>query len=276
MHRTTLAGAQRTRRTSAGRLRTRALKNWLSRHRASRRGTHGSGRCAGLRNRRDRPRWRSFVHRTRSRLWNNHPRRWRLWAYNCRWCCRTRRRHRSLRRSRRRNRRRCRHSRHNYCQRWRRGTRRRGNRRRNWSLDRRHRSRRFLHYGSSHRGPHGRRRHWDCRSRNRGRSGRRRWSCYRRRSHRSSHDCRRRGGARTRRRYHFFLLRDGFQHISRPGNVRQIDLGLDFFFAAQGTRGPRRRRLRFGRAAEMHPHLFRFMLLERTGMRLLLSHPDER
>jgi hypothetical protein len=58
--------------------------------------------------------------------------------------------------------------------------------------------------------------------------------------------------------------------------MRQIDLGLDFFLAAQWTRGPGRRRLRFGRAAEVHPHLFRFMLLERTGMRLLLSHPDKR
>ena len=39
-----------------------------------------------------------------------------------------------------------------------------------------------------------------------------------------------------RRRSRFFLLRDCFQHISRPGNVRQINLGLDFFFAAQRAR----------------------------------------
>jgi len=71
-------------------------------------------------------------------------------------------------------------------------------------------------------------------------------------------------------------LRDGLQHISRPGDVRQIDFGLDFFFAAQRARGTRRRRLRFGRAAEVDPHFFRFMLLERTGMGLLLRHPDER
>jgi hypothetical protein len=58
--------------------------------------------------------------------------------------------------------------------------------------------------------------------------------------------------------------------------MRQIDLGLDFFFAAQYTRGPGRRCLRFGRAAEVEPHFFRFMLLERTGMGLLLRHPDER
>jgi hypothetical protein len=58
--------------------------------------------------------------------------------------------------------------------------------------------------------------------------------------------------------------------------VRQIDLGLDFFFAANRARGPGRRRLRFGRAAEVHSHFFRFMLFERTGMGLLLSHPDQR
>jgi hypothetical protein len=70
-------------------------------------------------------------------------------------------------------------------------------------------------------------------------------------------------------------LRDRFQHISRPGDVRQIDLGLDFLFAAQRARGPGGRRLRFGRAADVGPYFFRFMLLERTGMRLLLRHPDD-
>ena len=164
MHRTTLTGAQRTRRTSARSLRTRALKNWLSRHWATRRGTHGPSGCACLRDRRDRPRWWSFVHRPRSSLWNNHPRRRRLRAYNCRWCSRTRRCYRRLRCSRRRNRRRCRHSRRKYCRRWRRGTRRCCNRRRNWSLDGRHGSRQLLHHGSRDRGPHGRRWRWDCRS----------------------------------------------------------------------------------------------------------------
>ena len=161
MHRTTLTGAQGTRRTSARRLRTRALKNWLSRHRTSGRGSHGSSGCACLRNRRDRPRWWSFVHRTRSSLWNNHPRRRRLRAYNCRWRCRTRRRYRSLRCSRRRHRRRCRR---HYCRRWHRGTRRCCNRRRNWNLDGRHGSRRLLRYGSNHCGPHSWRRRWNRRS----------------------------------------------------------------------------------------------------------------
>ena len=74
----------------------------------------------------------------------------------------------------------------------------------------------------------------------------------------------------------FLLLRNRLQHISGPGDVRQIDLGLDFFFAAQWARRARRRRLRFGRAADVGPYFFSFMLLERTGMGLLLRHPDER
>jgi hypothetical protein len=74
----------------------------------------------------------------------------------------------------------------------------------------------------------------------------------------------------------FFLLRDCFQYISRPRDVRQINLGLDFFFAARGARSFARRGRRFGRAADVGAHLFCFVLLERTGMRLFLSHSDER
>jgi hypothetical protein len=58
--------------------------------------------------------------------------------------------------------------------------------------------------------------------------------------------------------------------------MRQIDFGFDFFFTAQRARGTRRRRLRFGRASDVDSYFFRFMLLERTGMRLLLRHSDER
>jgi hypothetical protein len=54
--------------------------------------------------------------------------------------------------------------------------------------------------------------------------------------------------------------------------MRQINLGLDFFFAAHRTRGARRRALRFGRAAEIRPHLLGFMVLDGTGVRLFLSH----
>jgi hypothetical protein len=78
------------------------------------------------------------------------------------------------------------------------------------------------------------------------------------------------------RRSRLLLLQYGFEYVSRMGNVRQVNLGLDFFFAAQGAASFRRVRLRFGQAAEMGPYLFRFVLFERTGMRLLLGHSDER
>jgi hypothetical protein len=58
--------------------------------------------------------------------------------------------------------------------------------------------------------------------------------------------------------------------------VRQINLGFYFFFAAQDARCARRRRLRFGRAADVGSYFFCFMLLQRTGMGLLFRHPDER
>jgi hypothetical protein len=58
--------------------------------------------------------------------------------------------------------------------------------------------------------------------------------------------------------------------------VRQVDLGLDFFFAAQRAGGAYRLCLPLGRAAEMNAHFFRFVLFERTGMRLLLGHSHQR
>jgi hypothetical protein len=60
----------------------------------------------------------------------------------------------------------------------------------------------------------------------------------------------------------FFLLGDGFQNIARAGDVRQVDLGLDFFFAAQKARGLGGWRRRVGPAAEVGPHFFRFVLLQ--------------
>jgi len=56
--------------------------------------------------------------------------------------------------------------------------------------------------------------------------------------------------------------------------VRQINLGFDFFFAAQRTSSARRRTLRFSRAADIGPYFFGFVVLQRTGMRLLLGHTD--
>jgi hypothetical protein len=59
--------------------------------------------------------------------------------------------------------------------------------------------------------------------------------------------------------------------------MRQINFGFDFFFASTGARiGPASRRRTFRGGADVHTHLFRFMLFQRTGMRLLLGHPDER
>jgi hypothetical protein len=57
------------------------------------------------------------------------------------------------------------------------------------------------------------------------------------------------------------LLRDGAQHVSRSRNMREVDLGLDLFFAVSSTRrSPRRSRRPLGAAAEMFPHQFRFVL----------------
>ena len=60
------------------------------------------------------------------------------------------------------------------------------------------------------------------------------------------------------------LLRNGAQHISRPRDIRQVDLGLDAVFFASGTRSFRRTRRCVGTAAEMFPHQFRFVLFKRT------------
>ncbi len=217
MHWTTFAWAQRARRTSAGNLWTRALKNWLSRHRTPRSGTHSSRRSACLRNRRNRTRRRSFVHRARPSLRNNHARRGRL--CNCHWRRRTcsdwsLRRGRSYHRRRSRYRRldggRCRRScRSCWCNNSRssrndscgrvgsRPLRRRRDHFRSWS-------------GRWRR--NGRRGNWR-------RDGRRCWSRYRRRRRsRWLGGYRRRGGPK-RSRCRFLLLGDGFEHISGPGDM---------------------------------------------------------
>jgi hypothetical protein len=286
MHRTAFTRTQRTRRTSSTRRhRTRTLKNRLTRYRTPGRGTHGPSGCAGLRaslrDGCDGPWRRRFVHRTRPRLRNNHARRRRLRrARYYRRSSRTSSSHGSLRRSRGSNRRRSRrrwsgwrnHAAHRRRRTWRcRNRRSTGNSRRR--RGRGYRSSRLLHHRSNPRGPRRRRNSW---SRNHRRSRRRRGSRQRRHSDRFRHDCWRSGRAHRWGRRRFLLLRDSFQHISRPGNVRQINLSLDFFFAAQWARGLRSRRRRLGRAAQVYPHFFRFVLLERTGMGLLLRHPDDR
>jgi hypothetical protein len=88
-------------------------------------------------------------------------------------------------------------------------------------------------------------------------------------------------GRRCTRRYRrsnrFLLLRNRPQHIPGTGDVRQINLGLDFFFAANragtGLAGLRRT---FRGRTDVHTYLLRFMLFQRTGVRLLLCHSDQR
>jgi hypothetical protein len=68
------------------------------------------------------------------------------------------------------------------------------------------------------------------------------------------------------------LLGDQLEHIARLGDVREVNLGLDFVSFAAGTR-PGGRGLSFS-GAEVSPHLFRFVFLDRTGVRLLLRDSD--
>jgi hypothetical protein len=69
----------------------------------------------------------------------------------------------------------------------------------------------------------------------------------------------------------FLELGDSAQHVSRPRNVGEVDLGLDLFFAVNRARSsPRRTRRRFGAAAEMLPHQVRFVIFQRAGVRFLL------
>jgi hypothetical protein len=281
MHRPPFPRTQRRARLSRCQRSCRTLKNWLPRHRPSRR----------------RPRWRSrhrrrrLVHRARAGLRHDHSRQWRT---RRRWLRRSRSLHlRSVNKRRKR----CRwrrtsglcgrsHSRNS----WRNGDGRRcwsragsGNRwgcgwwsRRNFGWNHDHRRRAI---GSSYRSwrdqSRGRRRRRGSFARGLG------WHCHPRHgSHRGRCLCfhrgrRRRNGrldCRTRRRMldSFLLLRDGAQHISRPRNMREVDLGLDLVFAASGTRGLRRTRRRVGSAAEILPHQFRFVFFQRTGVRFLL------
>jgi hypothetical protein len=67
----------------------------------------------------------------------------------------------------------------------------------------------------------------------------------------------------------FFLLRDRTQHVSRPRDMREVDLGLDAV-VVRGTRRSRRTRSRVGTAQEMLPHQFRFEIFQRTGVRFFL------
>jgi hypothetical protein len=83
----------------------------------------------------------------------------------------------------------------------------------------------------------------------------------------------RRGG----RRHSFLALRNRLQHIPGARNVGQINFGLDFFFAAKRARTRLARRGRtFRRGTEIDPYFLRFVLFQRTGVRLFLCHSDQR
>ncbi len=264
MHRSPFPRTQR--RTRHGRT-CRALKNWLPRHRSPWRRTRSR-----IRRRRSWHRHRRLIYRTRAGLRHDHPRRRCHWSRcfrrrghlhlcNIRWTlCRWSRSRHSRRKGDRGRCGRC-HSRGRGCG-WR--------RRRNLGRNHDHRRRPVRRsYGSRGHNPR-RRRCWrlnhglgvHCLRRNR-------WSfCLR--LHRRH--CRWLG---SRTRWRMFdcplLLRDGPQHISRTRDMREVDLGLDLFFAVSGTRRRlRRTRRRVETAPEMAPHQVRFMVLKGTGVRFLL------
>jgi hypothetical protein len=273
MHRPALAGAKRrTRRTYAWTLRPGALENWLARNGTSRSRTHSACGRTSLCCRCGRPRWRSFVDRARPGLRNNHARRRRLRRARSHGWCSWPRRYGDSRRRRRSSHRGRRGSGWRNCRSWRRRARRlrRGN---GWRRCRYRSSRLFRRHGHD-RGARCRSGGWRCGRRLRGDGWN--WLCGRRRHYGLVHD--RRRGRRTYRwrRSRFLLLRDGLQHITGTGDVRQINLSLDFVFAAGRASRTGRRGLSVGRAADVGSHLLRFMLLQRTGMGLLFGHSDER
>jgi|HubBroStandDraft_6_1064221.scaffolds.fasta_scaffold159713_2 hypothetical protein len=270
MHRPALARTQRWARCTrrSARHRRTPLKDWLPRHRPSRYGTIQPANWNSGLHRRWRRSQRSLVHRSRSGLRNNHARHRRLRSNRTR-------RNGSRRRSargyggrrcrrgnlchRRRRRRTCRRCAHGRGWNRRRGYRRRNHRTwNNWSRrSSRHRRCRRCHRRLRYR----RRNHWPAHA-----SG---WRCCRRSMCHWRHHRTRRHWRRNR----FLLLSNGSQHIPRSGNVRQINFGLDFFFAAKPARtGLASRRRTFRRGADVHPHFLRFVLFQRTGVRLLLRH----
>jgi len=259
MHWPTFAWTQDRTRTRSRRTAWAALKNWLTRHRTSR---HGTCRCSRLSGRRRWPGWR-LVHRPRPRLGDDHARRrrmrnWTRW-FRCHW---SRRLH-SWRR----------------CERsWRRGLGHRRRRSRRINRTRRHWHRRVRgsrRLGLGHRRrwsgkcrPQARRRNDDPRRRNRCGSGRRgrgsRGQC-----------CWPRGGGWTGRgssyAHRSLLLTNRIQNVAWPGNIGEIDLGLNLIAINAGGTQLFRRGLRFAGSAQIKAHLLRFVLFHGAGVRLLLS-----
>ncbi len=283
MHWPTLAGTKRRTRRPSASSRRAALKNWLTWNGTSRSGAHSATDWNSRLHRRwCGPDW-SLIHRTRSSLRNNHAR---CRRRRRRWPRCDRRRRRCTRRNRRRS---------SDCYRGRLTDRLRRNGRRSDRANRRRtRPCRSGRCGNSRsrwnwwRDWAGRNRccGWRNRRSRRGRSNhRRRDRCGT--AHRSRRSCHkflwswrwRRSHYRSRRDWGshcFFFLGDRAQHVPGTGNVRQIDFGFDFFFAAAGAGTGFARLRRAFRRADIHSNLFRFVLFQRTGVRLLFSHSDQR
>jgi hypothetical protein len=280
MHRPAFARSQR-RSIGRRRPRSRALENRLSWHWTSRSWTHcGSrgrtrrGECAG---RRCRPQGR-LINRTRPSLRNDHS--WRRHRRR-RWCTRG-----------------CRSGRHGrHLWRRRRGPQGRCDRRRGTS-SRRPRGRNRRSGGSWGRRCHGSsglRSSRRCRSR-KGRPRARSWNYKFRRSGRRRSRHLRRGNDRgwrwrgrrlgldgrrslrrsIRSRGPLLLADDGFKSVAGLGNMREVDLGLDFIGVGTSRTGRPAGTLRRAGNAQADTHFFRFMVFERTGMALLFGDSDFR
>lgn len=274
MHRAPLARPQgRTRGRCA---RTRTLKDRLTRHWTSGSGPHR--RCSSCRRRRRRWSRRRLVHRTRPSLRNNHPRTWRLHrrgrgSGGNRRSGGLRRRSRWHGRLRNRGRRGLSGGRRDCGWRGLRGrncSRRSGrplNRRwRRWNSKGRARSRCWNHQAR-------------CGRRSRGRLGSRCCGCSCHGGHRLGL-CRWRNHCGTNGRWNGWSRRgrrlllgaDGVQHIARLGDMRQINLGLDFIpIRAAGARRFGGTSLRIAPALEIGTDLDCLMFFNGTGMRLLLG-----
>jgi len=67
------------------------------------------------------------------------------------------------------------------------------------------------------------------------------------------------------------LLADGIQNVAWPGNIGEIDLGLNLIAINAGGACVLRSGLRFAGAAQIGAHLFCFVFFHGTGVRLLLG-----
>jgi hypothetical protein len=67
------------------------------------------------------------------------------------------------------------------------------------------------------------------------------------------------------------LLTDGIQNVAWPGNIGEIDFGLNLVTINAGGARVLRGGLGFAGAAQVSAHFRRLVLFHRAGVRLLLS-----